>query len=51
MKHNKALALPILLGLNGSENWTAKSEDKSKLTAVEMRFIQKLQSMRGGEQN
>jgi hypothetical protein len=51
MKHNKTSALAILLGLNGSENWTAKSEDKSKLTAVEMRFIQKLRNMHGGEQN
>jgi hypothetical protein len=31
------LALPVLL--YGSENWTVKSEDKSRLKAGEMKFM------------
>jgi hypothetical protein len=33
------LALPVLL--YGSETWTVKSKDKSRLTAVEIRFMRK----------
>jgi hypothetical protein len=33
------LALPVLL--YGSETWTGKSKDKSRLTTAEMRFMQK----------
>jgi hypothetical protein len=33
------LALPVLL--YGSETWTLKSKDKSRLTAAEMRFMRK----------
>jgi hypothetical protein len=33
------LALPVLL--YGSETWTVKSKDKSRLTAAEMRFMLK----------
>jgi hypothetical protein len=33
------LALPVLL--HGSETWTGKSKDKSRLTAAEMRFMRK----------
>jgi hypothetical protein len=33
------LALPILL--YGSETWTVKSKDKSRLTAAEMKFMRK----------
>jgi hypothetical protein len=40
------LALPVLLC--GSETWTVKSKDKSKLTAAEMRFIRRLQNIHGG---
>jgi hypothetical protein len=33
------LALPVLL--YGSETWTVKSKDKSRLTAAEIRFMRK----------
>jgi hypothetical protein len=33
------LALPVLI--YGSETWTVKSKDKSRLTAAEMRFLPK----------
>jgi hypothetical protein len=34
-----SLALPVLL--YGSETWTGKSKDKSRLTAAKMRFMRK----------
>jgi hypothetical protein len=37
IKMYTTLALPVLL--YGSETWTVKSKDKSRLTAAEMRFM------------
>jgi hypothetical protein len=39
IKFYTTLALPALL--YGSKTWTVKSEDKSRLTAAEMRFTRK----------
>jgi hypothetical protein len=40
------LALPVLL--YGSETWTVKSKDKSRLSIAEMRFMRNTANIHGG---